>query len=683
MLSGRGFKCFSNMYIHHLIACIFCHCHTLEYAMFKASFSYYCSSGGYYQPKIGQSSEQMYGLGCDRCVNGTFVSIERAPGKSPDDCTVCPTGTDKTKFAGFRACPCLENYYRTDRFGSCQQCPSDSVNCSMEYQKLKEGFWWTWNFEGNETLGKIRMLKYNDFVTNILTFENDYNQTTTSYNGILPMPFKCKRNESCPINWKEQAVSNGINPTCGTGYEGWLCSQCSSGFYSWFEYCVSCPEPWKLALEAICFLIIGVLFVAISVWDFNRQNQENRSLIDTLVARFKIVLGYYQLTGAIFSSIHNIHWPAKIANIGSLFRALELNIFKLVAKPRCLTDALQLSIYNEFQIGVGFCLLVVLLPLLLYAAKFVRAVCRFRDLPIPASVRSNLKKFKEKCYFVVVLLLFITYLSICQVIFGLMPAACQEFCVAANSSNNSHCFEKLRSDYSIDCNSKDHKVYQISAYVTLIYVIGFPLFTLFLTYMYYPKSTEPLEIDDDALRSRDESETPETTAPTIQVEDDDTNNEHSESDMDETTPLIAPISTASDHNAEESPPTPKYPLFIRFLCENYNSKYWFWEIVELSRKVLQTVLVVLYGSSDPLTLGASIILSVVFIAIHAYFKPMKDRFEHWLQMLSLLAIFLNLLSAVILMIPYDDTAGHRETAMTVFIIGINVSVIMLAVGKYK
>ena len=646
---------------------------------------FHCSSGGYYQSKIGQSSERMNGLGCDQCVNGTYVSLNQAPGKSPDDCTVCPTGTDKSKFAGFRACNCLENYYRTDRFGSCQPCGvgvDDGVNCSMEYQKLRQGYWWTWNFEGNETLGQIRMSKYLDFVMNILIFEDNYNRTTTVYDGILPKPFKCPQgNKSCPINWTEQEIVSGINPTCGKGYEGWLCSQCSSGFYSWFDYCEPCPKPWHLTLEAICFLIIGVLFVALTVWDLKRRNEENRSLVDTLVARFKIVLGYYQLTGTIFSSIHNIHWPEKIASIGSLFRALELNIFKLVAKPRCLADTLQLNIYNEFQIAVAFCTLVVLLPLLFYAAMYMRAVCRYRELPIPEECCSKLKKFKLKCYFVVVLLLFITYLSICQVIFGLMPAACQEFCVSANR-NSSYCFEKMRSDYSIDCSSKGHKVYQISACFTLIYVIGFPLFTLFLIYVYYPKSTELLEIDDDAL-CRDESEAPELTSPTIQEENDDNNDEHPESNPDETTPLVDPVSTAHGHDPGEFPPHQEYPILIRFLCENYDPKYWFWEIVELSRKVLQTVLVVLYGSSDPLTLGVSISLSVVFIAMHAYFKPMKDRFEHWLQLLSLLAIFFNLLSAVILMIPYEDTSGHRETAMTVFIIGINVSVIILAVGKTR
>ena len=646
------------------------------------------STGGFYQSKLGQSPSKFDEIACDKCVNGTFVSPNHTPGKSPEDCKVCPTGTDKTKFAGFRACPCLENYYRTDRFGPCQQCPSVGINCSMEYQKLKGGFWWTWNFDGNETTGNIEMSKYNDFVINILTFEDYYDRATTGYIGMLPRPFECLRgNESCPVKWTGEEVAYGINSSCGKGYDGWLCTQCSYGFYPWFEYCVPCPKPWQLVLEAICILIVGFLFLAITILDFKRQDQEHRSLIDTLVARFKIVLGYYQLTGAIFNSIHNIHWPEKIANLGSLYKALELNIFKFLAKPRCIADVFQLNIYNEFQIGVVFCSLVVLLPMLFYAANYIKAYYRFRELPLREQVAGKMKKMKEKCYFFVVLLLFITYLSMCQVIFGLMPAACQEFCVAANGS---HCFRKLRSDYSIDCGSRHHKVYQISAYITLIYVIGFPLFTLILIFKYYPKSKELLEIDYDS-RWRYVSDAPEPASPTIQVDDDESieeedddesNDEQTESDIDEITPLVHPESTTNDRDdVDESPPTPN-PLFIRFLCENYEPRYWFWEIIELSRKVVQTILVVLYGSRNPLTLGAAIVISVVFAVVHAYFKPMKDRFEHWLQLLSLLAVFFNLLSAVILMVPYDDIFGYRETAMTVFIILINVSVVILAVGEF-
>ena len=33
---------------------------------------------------------------CKRCSNGTYVSEERHPGKSPTDCYACPYGKDPT-----------------------------------------------------------------------------------------------------------------------------------------------------------------------------------------------------------------------------------------------------------------------------------------------------------------------------------------------------------------------------------------------------------------------------------------------------------------------------------------------------------------------------------------------------------------------------------------------------------
>ena len=125
----------------------------------------------------------------------------------------------------------------------------------------------------------------------------------------------------------------------------------------------------------------------------------------------------------------------------------------------------------------------------------------------------------------------------------------------------------------------------------------------------------------------------------------------------------------------------RYPIHVQYLIENYKREYWYWEIVEIFRKVLQTALVVMYGADDPLTLGVTIALSVVFIACHAYFKPMKDKFERKLQMLSLMAIFFNLLAAMILKVPYTDTSGHRQTAMAIFIIGLNLSIVLIALGK--
>ena len=46
-----------------------------------------CSTGGYYSDTPAFVSDS-----CKRCPNGTFVHINKAPGKSYFDCSNCPQG---------------------------------------------------------------------------------------------------------------------------------------------------------------------------------------------------------------------------------------------------------------------------------------------------------------------------------------------------------------------------------------------------------------------------------------------------------------------------------------------------------------------------------------------------------------------------------------------------------------
>ncbi|XP_072037222.1 uncharacterized protein [Amphiura filiformis] len=216
-----------------------------KYAHFYAPCTS-CPTGGFYQDKIGQDADNYDDMCCEKCNPGTFVPLKQSPGTKAEDCQVCPTGTEKTKFAGFRACSCLDGYFRTDRFDACEQCPDEGIDCSLEYQKLKQGYWWTWNFEGNETAGYINLSSYGDFVKNICTFNDSYDKETTKFNGKIPKPFKCPQGiEACP--------GDSINASCGDGYEGWLCSSCSKRYYPWFEYCLKCPSWPKKTNQCVLF----------------------------------------------------------------------------------------------------------------------------------------------------------------------------------------------------------------------------------------------------------------------------------------------------------------------------------------------------------------------------------------------------------------------------------------------
>ncbi|XP_072036411.1 uncharacterized protein [Amphiura filiformis] len=695
-----GFNCYENKTGHgYVYECVPCrvgyYAKHFKYEFYNAPCTA-CPSGGFYQDKIGQDTRMLDEIGCEKCNPGTFVPLKQSPGTKAEDCQVCPTGTDKATFAGFRACSCLDGYFRTDRFDACEQCPDEGIDCSWEYQTLETGYWWIWNFDGNETAGYIEMLKYKEFVKNIRTMDDSYDKNTVSYNGRIPKPFKCpKGNKSCPVK-NIKGDEHKINPSCGTGYEGWLCSSCSNRYYPWFEYCLECPSWSWLAVEIVIVIVVVVAIISVAIWNYKKEDRSTRSPLDTLVGRFKIVLAYYQIAGAIFTSIHDIQWPMKISQLAGIFRYLELNIFKLLAKPSCFLDVLRLNIYSEFVIGITFCAVVILLPYIIYVCLKLHNLCRFRHVTIPNGVHDWMKKQRAKCYFAVVVLLFITFPSICQVILGLMPPACDEFCLVANRTNCTYNVSKLRSDYAINCNSPTHMNYQMAAYICLIYVVGFPISTFFLIKTHVSttgkcsvqtrstqttkecgeRSTASTITEDERSLNSDGNVQRELLSisgqPSNDEEEDDENNAIDGETLSESDRLNDPL-------LDRVVPSPNSdPLHIRFLCENYKPKYWFWEIIELSRKLVQTSLVVLWGSEDPFTLGLSIAISVVYTVIHAYVKPMKDTFEHWLQMLSLMAIFFNLLAAIYFKVPYSD---HRQELMTAFILIVNLSVVLLAVGN--
>ncbi|KAJ8049717.1 hypothetical protein HOLleu_02585 [Holothuria leucospilota] len=251
-----------------------------------------------------------------------------------------------------------------------------------------------------------------------------------------------------------------------------------------------------------------------------------------------------------------------------------------------------------------------------------------------ASIDSYKRKLKYNFCTSVIVILFVTYPSICNTVFQLHPATCETFCV---DIENNHCKTLLRSDYDIDC--KDLKIYHVFVYIAMVlYVVGFPL-VLFLL----------LRNDRKFIQLHG------TPGPLHAI------NEEQECDV--------------QNPPDESSTSTSKPVWINFLCENYKTEYWYWEIVELSRKITQTALITLLGWGNALTVLFTIGMSVVFLMLHARHRPMKSTFEQWLQMFSLTAILANVLVATL------DVPDQYEDKLTVALIVLNSLVIVIAVGK--
>ena len=50
------------------------------------------SLGGFYQNTFGHHGTLTENTGCLPCPNGTYVELDKIPGKHQHDCRVCPAG---------------------------------------------------------------------------------------------------------------------------------------------------------------------------------------------------------------------------------------------------------------------------------------------------------------------------------------------------------------------------------------------------------------------------------------------------------------------------------------------------------------------------------------------------------------------------------------------------------------
>ncbi|XP_048588576.1 uncharacterized protein LOC116614027 [Nematostella vectensis] len=124
---------------------------------------------------------------------------------------------------------------------------------------------------------------------------------------------------------------------------------------------------------------------------------------------------------------------------------------------------------------------------------------------------------------------------------------------------------------------------------------------------------------------------------------------------------------------------------LRFMYENYTNDCWYWEIIELLRKVILTSLLAYYGQDNPFYLGTSAVLSGLYAVFFANQKPIPYVFEYWLHLGSLVAVMATQLIGMVLRIPGEDVSvdqGADQLGITILLLFSNVFVIVMIVVRY-
>ena len=607
-----------------------------------------CPAGSFYQDKLVKTS-------CKQCPLGQYVAPENAPGKRALDCQTCPEGTQSGRSADYRACFCLPDFARQSRFGPCKRCTSPGITCTNDYQMLKPGFWWSWEYDA------ACKAKYQAFINNLETFNDSYSIETCSFNCKMPLPHKCPNKLAC---------LGTVHGSCQQNYTGPLCTMCAKKYYRHFRMCIRCPKEWIAALEFLTYLLAFIVICTAINWadkitvktkgriscsengsnKFMVQQQalKQRTVADVILSTLKILIGFYQILSGIVQSFPDIPWPHSFTTLLRIFQFFELQILRFPSL-RCIRPKWHLNAIDEFWLSLGITFLI---PFIIGAYYIIRRAYLDKTVITQRVYTESVEMCRKQCVRSIILFLFATFPSTSRRIFQILPIACHKLCF--NTSR--YCVSYLRADYSVKClsASSENNWILYLAYASLIVPFGFIGFLL--VSLAYTKDNKQI---DRQYKVNDAVEQLVTSQENCQTN-------------------IHPITSRPNQSNNET----TFQFALKFCHENYHPSCWYWEITEMVRKLLFTSILPLISPFSNIFLGLSIIVAGFFAVLHAYRKPIQNYLEHWLQMVSLSAVPANLCIAHIL---NTSTTQHftlfnpeeEDLGITIILILLNSALIMV------
>ena len=385
--------------------------------------------------------------------------------------------------------------------------------------------------------------------------------------------------------------------------------------------CHKCPSKKLIAIQ---FGVLGfVMLVIILVILRSKKSSKpgKRTIADILLAHVKIVIGFYQVLAGLLQAFSYVKWPSEVSILESYIRFVQLNALQIVS-PSCVRESIKVTAYSHFLFTMVGNVLIVAVPMLCYLARVT-----WMKMQRNQSDESNLTDLRKPYLKITMFLLFVAYPPTCVNIFKILPLSCHELCPFEDASN---CPSFLRADYSILCHTDTHRKYTWAAYASLGYVIGFPVFLAYIVWKTHLQSQRSNK-----------------------------------------------FSIAEEKDNMES-----MAFAILFLHENYSPSCWYWESIELARKVILSAAVIFVGSESRTQVGIAAMISAGFAMLHGRVRPITDRFEDYLQMTSLLVTSFNLGIGVLLKVPLDEgTGSHDNAGLGILLLMTNAMVITIVIGK--
>jgi hypothetical protein len=402
---------------------------------------------------------------------------------------------------------------------------------------------------------------------------------------------------ACPLDGCPGQASPSSNETqaCSTGFTAGLCSVCDgeAGYVRDGTVCTHCDTGSSITVLAP---VLGTLLIAGIVYQQTAKCREKRAAASEAASA---PAGVVTFVGGLMIQIKIL--------IGLMQITTQLPVTLTIRYPDVFARLLKvigivlLDIFDVFRID---CLsplslhakfvIIMLLPVV--GIAFVQILrCVSNRGATPEQAATNHARAAYRSFFVI----FLLYPLLSRTTFSIFR------CQTLATGERWH-----EEDFSIDCDSTAHTVIVVvDMFCILIYPVGIPVVFLVLLWR------------DERSRNLKAPETVEQAAITT--------------NEDEVVAMVAPAAA----NASSS---------YDFLRQDYTPKYYYYEIVVLSEKLLLTGLLIFVDQGSVFQAFVGGCVAFVFFAVQVKCEPFVNPIDNLLKAAAEAQLFLTLFISVVL-----------------------------------
>jgi hypothetical protein len=123
--------------------------------------------------------------------------------------------------------------------------------------------------------------------------------------------------------------------------------------------------------------------------------------------------------------------------------------------------------------------------------------------------------------------------------------------------------------------------------------------------------------------------------------------------------------------------TIRWARMIKFLWEAYEPKFWYWEFVETTRRLMLTAVLSVCGTGTAAQAVLAVLLALVYIKLYGFFNPYVEDSDDIVAETGQFQIFLSFLGALIYQRHLLGTAYNSAVGITLIVVNTGVFVLFL------